>query len=178
MKPTLRALSAMLLMLAGGTQAGDRITILYDAFGNKPGFTRDWGFSALIEEGGRRIQFDTGNDPRIFADNVKAAGVDLSRLDFVVISHRHLDHSAGIAHLLRANPEVTIYVPKEPFGIFGGTLPGSFLRRDPSLTDAERYFGGQSIDELVSGTAFPGARWRYLDQTTEIAPGVYAIALH
>ena len=166
-----------LLVAAAEAESGARVTILYDAFGQKPGFTRDWGFAALIEQGGRRILFDTGNDARIFAANARAASVDLGRLDFVVISHRHLDHTAGIAHLLNVNPDVTLYVPKEPFGIFGGSLPNAFFRRDASLAAEERYFGGDPPDELVSGTAFPGAHWRYVDQTTEIAPGVHIIAL-
>ena len=34
-----------------------RVTILYDAFGNRAGLTRDWGFAALVEYGGRRILF-------------------------------------------------------------------------------------------------------------------------
>ncbi|HXV07504.1 MAG TPA: MBL fold metallo-hydrolase, partial [Burkholderiales bacterium] len=172
----LGAMLALAVSVAGAQPAG-RVTILYDAFGQKPGFTRDWGFAALIEYGGRRILFDTGNDPHIFADNVRAAGVDLRRLDFVVISHRHLDHTAGIAHFLSVNPDVTLYVLKEPFGVFGGALPSTFFRRDSSLAPEERYFGGQPPEELVSGTAFPEAHWGYVDKTSEIAPGVYAIAL-
>ena len=39
---------------------------------------KDWGFSALIEYGGKRILFDTGNNSDIFAQNVKAKGVDLT----------------------------------------------------------------------------------------------------
>jgi hypothetical protein len=50
---------------------------------------KDWGFSALIEVAGKRILFDTGNDRDIFAANVKAKRVDLTNLDFVVVSHRH-----------------------------------------------------------------------------------------
>jgi 7,8-dihydropterin-6-yl-methyl-4-(beta-D-ribofuranosyl)aminobenzene 5'-phosphate synthase len=172
-------LGALLALVAAVTaaQSAGRVTILYDAFGQKPRFTRDWGFAALIEYGGRRILFDTGNDPRIFADNVRAAGVDLTRLDFVVISHRHLDHTAGIAHLLKVNPGVTLFVPKEPFGIFGGAVSNAFFRRDTSLAAEARYFGGHPPAELVSGTAFPGAHWTYVEKTTEIAPGVFALAL-
>jgi metal-dependent hydrolase (beta-lactamase superfamily II) len=62
------------------------------------------GFAALIEYDGRRILFDTGNNARIFEHNVKALGVDLRKIDFVVISHRHADHTSGITYLLTVNP--------------------------------------------------------------------------
>ena len=36
------------------TSAG-QITVLYDAFGKTSAMTKDWGFAALIEYGGKRI---------------------------------------------------------------------------------------------------------------------------
>ena len=109
-------------------EAESRITILYDAFGSDSTMTKDWGFSALVEIAGKRILFDTGDNAEIFAANVKAKGVDLTRLDFVVLSHRHSDHMAGLATVLSANPTVKIYAPKEGFGIYGSSLPSSFYR--------------------------------------------------
>src|SRR5262249_3201231 len=103
------------------------ITILYDAFGSLPDMQKDWGYAALIEYGGRRILFDTGNNPDILAKNADARGVDLSQLDFVVMSHRHGDHMGGLAYVLKGNPTVKIYAPKEGFGVYGGDLPGSFF---------------------------------------------------
>ena len=35
-----------------------------------------------MEINGKRILFDTGGDPAILAKNVKAKGVDLTKLDF------------------------------------------------------------------------------------------------
>ena len=61
---------------------------LYDAFGKSTDVTKDWGFSALVEYDGKRILVDTGNNADTFEHNVKAMGVDLQSLDFVVISHR------------------------------------------------------------------------------------------
>ena len=78
--------------------AESKITILYDAFGTDAAMKKDWGFSALVEVAGKRILFDTGNDGETFAANVKAKGVDLTNLDFVILSHRHSDHMAGLAH--------------------------------------------------------------------------------
>src|SRR5215472_7645111 len=56
-------------------QSPNRVTILYDAFGKSPNLTKDWGFSALVEYGGKRILFDTGNNAGIFASNVKSLKV-------------------------------------------------------------------------------------------------------
>jgi 7,8-dihydropterin-6-yl-methyl-4-(beta-D-ribofuranosyl)aminobenzene 5'-phosphate synthase len=156
---------------------GNRITILYDAFGDQPRFVRDWGFSAYIEYAGRRMLFDTGNDARVFATNVAAAGVDLRALDLVVLSHRHLDHTAGLNHLLAINPEVPIYVPKEAFGMFGSKVPGTILRRDDSLEARERYFNGELIDAILAGSAWPDGKFRSIETTSEIAPDIFVIAL-
>ena len=78
-----------------------QITVLYDAFGKTSTMKKDWGFSALIEYGGKRILFDTGNNADIFAHNVEAKGIDLKQLDFAVASHRHGDHTSGLNHLLK-----------------------------------------------------------------------------
>ena len=61
-----------------GAQQPARVTILYDAFGPPSALKKDWGFAALIEYGGRRILFDTGNDAGIFARNVEQLGVEMT----------------------------------------------------------------------------------------------------
>jgi 7,8-dihydropterin-6-yl-methyl-4-(beta-D-ribofuranosyl)aminobenzene 5'-phosphate synthase len=153
-----------------------RVTILYDAFGDRPGLERDWGFAALIEYGGRRILFDTGNDGEIFARNVRRLGVDLRHLDFVVISHRHADHTGGLAYLVRMNPSVTIYAPAERFGIFGGEVPTTIIRPDTALPERMRYFGGAVPPKLTSSAVWPAAHFVRLDTLTEVAPGVAVVS--
>src|SRR6267378_2532910 len=108
---SLRALAIIFLLLAGmaAAETPNRVTILYDAFGKSSSLTMDFGFAALVEYGGRRILFDTGNNAKIFEHNVKALGVGLRKIDFVVISHRHSDHTSGITYLLTLNPKVKIY---------------------------------------------------------------------
>jgi 7,8-dihydropterin-6-yl-methyl-4-(beta-D-ribofuranosyl)aminobenzene 5'-phosphate synthase len=179
---SLAAIALGLLVSGYGLQrapnaAGNRVTILYDAFGKSPRMKKDWGYSALVEYGGKRILFDTGNNPDIFAQNVKAAGVDLRRLDFVVISHRHLDHTAGLTHLLRVNPNVKIYAPKDAFGMFGSSLPSEFYRRQDSLPAEMRYFDGHPADTLAFGTAWPGGKFVTVDQALEVSPGVHIVSL-
>ena len=154
-----------------------QITILYDAFGTDAAIKKDWGFSALVEISGRRILFDTGNDPDIFAANVKAKNIDLTSIDFVVLSHRHSDHMAGLNHVLSVNPTVKIYAPKEGFGIFGSSLPSSFYRKDEALPPEMRYYGGKPPEVMKFGMAWPRANIELVDKTTEIAPNITLLAL-
>jgi 7,8-dihydropterin-6-yl-methyl-4-(beta-D-ribofuranosyl)aminobenzene 5'-phosphate synthase len=171
---------ALLFVLHAGTCAGDpgnRIVILYDAFSRSADMSKDWGFAALIEYGGKHVLFDTGNDAEVFARNVRAAGVDLTRLDFAIISHRHLDHTGGLPLLLAVNPEVTIYSPQESFGAFGSTLPSAFYRKEPALPDDMRYFDGHPPGTMRFGTAWPGAHFQWIEKDQELAPGFRVIAL-
>jgi 7,8-dihydropterin-6-yl-methyl-4-(beta-D-ribofuranosyl)aminobenzene 5'-phosphate synthase len=183
-----RAVAACLLLLAGyfstnaafAAEAGSdtvRLTILYDAFGARSAMDRDWGYSAFVEYGGKRILFDTGNDPAILAKNAKARGVDLSHLDFVVLSHRHGDHMGGMDYVLHVNPNVRIYAPQENFGVYGSSLPSTFYRRDDSLAPEQRYYGGSPPQVLKFGSAWPRAHFELIESTTEIAPGFHLISL-
>jgi 7,8-dihydropterin-6-yl-methyl-4-(beta-D-ribofuranosyl)aminobenzene 5'-phosphate synthase len=192
MKMTFRssdlALSVALLVLVGNTthtsaagasadSAQAQITVLYEAFGQDSALQRDWGYAALVEYGGKRILFDTGNNPDIFAHNVKAKGIDLSKLDFVVMSHRHGDHMGGLTYLLRVNPKVTIYAPREGFGVYGADLPSSFYRKDLSLPPEQRYFNGMPPEIMRFGSAWPSANFKLVDKNTELAPNIHLVTL-
>jgi 7,8-dihydropterin-6-yl-methyl-4-(beta-D-ribofuranosyl)aminobenzene 5'-phosphate synthase len=175
---SLRVLAIIFLLVAGvaAAEAPNRATILYDSFGKSPSFTMDWGFAALVEYRGKRILFDTGNNARIFEHNVKAAGVDLRTIDFVVISHRHADHTSGITYVLRVNPKVPIYVPDEPWGLFARGVKSDFYRKDPSLPSEMRYYGGHPPEILEAGTPWPGANFIPVSQRTEVAPGIFILS--
>jgi 7,8-dihydropterin-6-yl-methyl-4-(beta-D-ribofuranosyl)aminobenzene 5'-phosphate synthase len=162
---------------AGGDSTKAQITVLYDAFGKSSAMQKDWGYAALIEYGGKRILFDTGNNSDILAQNAKAKGIDLSKLDFVVMSHRHGDHMGGMAYLLSVNPKVKIYAPKEGFGVYGGELPSTFYRKDASLPPEQRYYDGAPPAVMRFGAAWPGVNFELIDKTTEVAPGIHLIAL-
>src|SRR5712691_5454346 len=157
---------------AARTEPGKaQITVLYDAFGKSSAMQKDWGYAALIEYGGKRILFDTGGNAEIFAENVKAKGVDLTTLDFVVMSHRHGDHMAGLAHLLNVNPKVKVYAPRDGFGgVYGSSLPSTFYRKDASLPPEQRYYDGAPPAEVTLGSAWPGANFQVIDKNIEIAP--------
>jgi 7,8-dihydropterin-6-yl-methyl-4-(beta-D-ribofuranosyl)aminobenzene 5'-phosphate synthase len=162
---------------ASATAGNTHITVLYDAFGKTSTMQKDWGYAALVEYGGKRILFDTGNNPDILAANVKAKGVDLTKLDFVVMSHRHGDHMGGLSYLLKVNPTVKIYAPKEAFGVYGADLPSSFYRKDPSLPEEQRYYDGAPPEVMRFGSAWPGANFQLVDKSVEVAPDIHLISL-
>jgi 7,8-dihydropterin-6-yl-methyl-4-(beta-D-ribofuranosyl)aminobenzene 5'-phosphate synthase len=156
-------------------RAQDKVTILYDAFGESKELTKDWGFSALVEHNGKRILFDTGNDAAIFEHNVKALAVDLTKLDFVVISHRHSDHTTGLRYVLRVNPNVTVYVPADGANGFGGApIPKTFFQADESLPAKMRYFGGREPD-LTAGKLYTTGNFVLVNQLMEVLPGVFLV---
>jgi 7,8-dihydropterin-6-yl-methyl-4-(beta-D-ribofuranosyl)aminobenzene 5'-phosphate synthase len=163
--------------MASAAAGNAQVTVLYDAFGKASTMRKDWGYAALVEYGGKRILFDTGNNPDILAQNAKAKRVDLTKLDFVVMSHRHGDHMGGLTYLLKVNPTVKIYAPKEGFGVFGADLPSSFYRKDASLPQEQRYYDGTPPEVMQFGSAWPGANFQLVEKNIEIAPDIHLIAL-
>jgi 7,8-dihydropterin-6-yl-methyl-4-(beta-D-ribofuranosyl)aminobenzene 5'-phosphate synthase len=148
-----------------------RITVLYDAFGERVDLRQDWGFAALVEHDGRRILFDTGNDSEFFRHNVETLDVDLSRLDAVVISHRHGDHTDGLRYLLEINPDVQIFVPDDEY--FGGPTPAAFFQNAvDSLPIRMRYFSGRVPEVIPHGSPWKHANLTRIGAEIQIAPGI------
>lgn len=172
------AVCVSLLVGTGAGESPNRVTILYDSFGKDSALIMDWGFSALVEYEGKRILFDAGGNPDILAHNAASKHIDLSRLDFVVMSHRHGDHMGGLAYVLKVNPSVKIYAPKERSGVYGDDQPSTtWYRKDSSLPGEQRYYGGAPPEMIHMGAAWPSANFELIDKNTEIAPGTHLIAL-
>jgi 7,8-dihydropterin-6-yl-methyl-4-(beta-D-ribofuranosyl)aminobenzene 5'-phosphate synthase len=83
----------------------------------------------------------------------------------------------GLAYLLRVNPRVKIYAPKEGFGVYGSDLPSTFYRKEPSLPPEQRYYDGAPPEVMRFGSAWPGANFQLVDKTVEIAPDIHLISL-
>jgi 7,8-dihydropterin-6-yl-methyl-4-(beta-D-ribofuranosyl)aminobenzene 5'-phosphate synthase len=164
------------LSTAAQTEVSARVTILYDAFGKPSSLQRGWGYSTLIEYGGKRILFDTGGQYQVFANNVKQLDVDLTRLDFVVLSHRHGDHTSGLAYVLKQNPKVRIYAPLEggSFGTPAGGAVAKGANRYVAGVPADlHYFDGHPQESYAVDSAWPGANITLIDKPTEVMPGFF-----
>ena len=89
-----------------------KITILYDNYVFKEGTQAEWGFSCFIEVIEKTILFDTGTDPDILAHNVEQHKVDLKKIELIVLSHEHRDHTGGLQRIIKENKNVSVYVLK------------------------------------------------------------------
>lgn len=154
-------------------------TILFDAFSKDSTLTKGWGFSSLIEYNGKLILFDAGSNADVFQENVIKLGIDLKKIDVVVVSHAHYDHLNGIDYLLTINPQVKIYFPNDIFWgaetIFNASGQDSLVRN--SLPIHLRYFDGKSdvfkVDQ--SGGRFLHSNIEFVKEFKEILPGVMLI---
>jgi 7,8-dihydropterin-6-yl-methyl-4-(beta-D-ribofuranosyl)aminobenzene 5'-phosphate synthase len=59
----------------------------------------EWGLSVLIEVDGQNILLDSGKSGAI-CQNAEAMGIDLKKIDKIVLSHGHFDHTGGLEALL------------------------------------------------------------------------------
>ena len=93
--------------------ADNFITVVYN---NIPGDTGadvrvGAGFSAFIAFKQRNILFDVGADATVLVRNIVVLGIDIRRLDAVVISHNHWDHVyglPGIYALAESDPDIYV----------------------------------------------------------------------
>ena len=75
------------------------------------------GFSLYVETKSHRILADTGASCR-FLENAKRLGIDLAKVDTVILSHGHYDHSGGILAFAGKNPNARIYIRENAFEDF------------------------------------------------------------
>src|SRR5438067_2972259 len=165
-----------LRIAAAGPESPARITIVFDAIGKSPTLKRGWGYSAFLEYGGKRILFDTGGRVNDFASNVDALGIDLRRLDFVVLSHRHGDHTSGLNHVLKVNPRVTIYAPAEQQNFHTPSAPALvnlIRRRVETAPEDMHYFDGKVPPQIGSDSPWPDANFVQIRTPTEVFPGFW-----
>jgi 7,8-dihydropterin-6-yl-methyl-4-(beta-D-ribofuranosyl)aminobenzene 5'-phosphate synthase len=77
-------------------------------------FFAEPGLSFLLEDSGVRVLFDTGYSD-IFLTNARKMGLLLLDLDYMVLSHGHLDHTWGLEPLIRLFTEAGIEkLPSRP----------------------------------------------------------------
>ena len=156
-----------------------RILILYDNKSTGNALRPGWGFSALIEQDGKRLLFDVGADVLVFEHNVKALGVDLKTTDALVLSHEHCDHIGAISAALhrdldayypasfssrfkkeigdeRKKPLWTPHPVTDPLTIVPGVRSTGEVKSRSGMAEQGLIVDGQDGPVLVTGCAHPG----------------------
>ncbi len=76
------------------------------------GLQAEHGLSLLIETGKYKILFDTGQSD-LFIRNAKLLNIDITDVDFLILSHGHSDHTGGLGHFLSANKKAPVICKQE-----------------------------------------------------------------
>lgn len=95
------------------------------------------GLSFLIETADRKILFDTGLSG-LFLTNAEKMGISLRDLDFLILSHGHIDHTGGLATLARH---------------LAGPTPLGTSSRVPELIAHPRCFWPKEKEGRMNGSA-------------------------
>jgi len=93
-----------------------RIKVIYDNRSTNPALKEAWGFSALLEQDGLNLLFDTGGDSPTLLHNMAALGISPAQIQRVFLSHFHEDHTDGLAGLIQAGaqPEKIYFLAATP----------------------------------------------------------------
>jgi len=78
------------------------------------GLTAEHGLSIYIEDGSKKILFDTGQSGN-FIQNAQKLGISIGDIDALVLSHGHYDHTGGLYPFLEINSKAKVFAKK---GIF------------------------------------------------------------
>jgi 7,8-dihydropterin-6-yl-methyl-4-(beta-D-ribofuranosyl)aminobenzene 5'-phosphate synthase len=125
--------------------------------------------TAYIEGETRTVLFDSGPDPATLERNARQTGFDFGRVDTLVLSHGHFDHSEGLlkaAEMTRAlngGKAVPLHVH-----------PGSFARRGDRLRDGS-ILPLQDVPEPVE-LERTGLTIIYSTEAEEIAGGAFFLS--
>lgn len=117
-------------------------------------FGSEHGVSFYIETKKHNVLFDVGQSS-LFISNAKQFGIDLSKVDTVVISHGHYDHGGGLEDFMRINKKAKIYVQESVFDSFYSMRKPeiyTYIGLDHKLIDSNRFIklkGDFKIDDQL-----------------------------
>ncbi|WP_236901721.1 MBL fold metallo-hydrolase [Clostridium tyrobutyricum] len=78
------------------------------------GFGSEHGLSLYIEAKKHKILFDVGAS-ELFLQNAKKLDVNITNVDFLVISHGHYDHGGGLKTFLKENTKAEVFLHRFAF---------------------------------------------------------------
>ncbi|MFA4989386.1 MAG: MBL fold metallo-hydrolase [Candidatus Omnitrophota bacterium] len=83
-----------------------RIKVIFDKGALGKDLHTGWGLSFLVDE---KVLFDTGENGEWLIENMRSLGVDINKIEAVVISHDHWDHTGGLWRILKEKKGLKLY---------------------------------------------------------------------
>lgn len=143
-----------------------KLNIVYDNEA-KPGFFKGWGFAALIETETESLLFDTGWDGIFLLKNLDKMGLSLINVQKLVLSHQHWDHIGGLPEVLKANSELTVYVPPS----FSKNLKNE-ISKQAKLVEVKP---GQELSSGIWSTGELGSKIKEQSLILKTSTGIYVL---
>jgi 7,8-dihydropterin-6-yl-methyl-4-(beta-D-ribofuranosyl)aminobenzene 5'-phosphate synthase len=86
------------------------ITVAYDNYTDSEKLQAQWGFACVVQGLDKTILFDTGGNGEVLIANLRELGLDPTKIDAVVLSHAHGDHTGGLEAFAKVRSDVPLYV--------------------------------------------------------------------
>lgn len=164
----MRFLSLLCFIFSVNVNANYEITVLATNISNYGGFG-EWSFSALYESDKESILFDTGFHEDTVIHNAKVLNKDLSKVEKVILSHYHSDHTGGLIKLRNMYKKINedafskVYVAR---GFFNQRYTSEGVKVGPgNLADA---------NDFRDAAEEAGVTFIILDKHLEISKNLYA----
>ena len=123
------------------------LRIVFDNKCNKQNFLPGFGFSALIynQFTNKFLLFDTGGNGNILLHNLHQFKINISNIEYVVISHNHGDHTGGLKSIYQINPNIKIYIPIKYLKPFKLAFPDALIFGISEMIEIDKnvYSSGQ-----------------------------------
>ena len=135
-----------------------KLTVLLENTSNEPALESEHGLSILIETPQSKLIFDCGQSEMTWR-NAARLGLDLSTIEFVVLSHAHYDHAGGYRSM-----------PVKPKLLCTGK---NFWREKYSIADGEFKYRGAGFNRNdLDGW---GVKQKVCNERLDIGDGIYLI---
>ena len=140
-----------------------KVTVVMDNLapnGSKQHFLAEHGLSLLLETDSQsRLLLDAGQSAAVL-NNLHLLEVAPASIEAIMLSHGHYDHAGGLYPLLKeANKKIPFYAH-----------PDIFASRFSVSASGKKYVGIPFQKEQLHSL---GAEWRFIDEPTQIEPGLW-----
>ncbi|MGB9879957.1 MAG: MBL fold metallo-hydrolase, partial [Anaerolineae bacterium] len=133
-------------------------TLVENTAGRQRNTVGEWGLAILIDTPDNSILWDTGQGNALLP-NAQALQIDLQRIDKVVLSHGHYDHTGGLYSLLKEIGPREVYAGEGLFALH-------HLKENEGFSFIGVPFSQRELEEV-------GAYFHFSSAPVQLAAGIW-----